>query len=79
MQQLLTGKKRFSKFAKNKKMKNSRYGLIPEDWDIIHIRDIAKVNSHNLPNSTDPKYEFYYIDLNAVKKGKAQYAFRGRQ
>ncbi len=41
MQQLLTGKKRFKEFVKSDKMKETKLGWIPEDWDEITFSEIA--------------------------------------
>lgn len=37
MQQLLTGNKRFKEFVKSDKMKETKLGWIPEDWEVIEI------------------------------------------
>ncbi|MCA6416653.1 MAG: restriction endonuclease subunit S, partial [Cytophagales bacterium] len=41
MQQLLTGKVRFKEFVKSKKMKKTRLGLIPEDWEVMVLSDLT--------------------------------------
>ena len=41
MQQLLTGKKRFNEFVKSDKMKETKLGWIPEDWEEVTFADIA--------------------------------------
>lgn len=41
MQQLLTGKKRFKEFVKSDKMKETKLGWIPEDWEEVTFADIA--------------------------------------
>jgi|GEM_PF-145634 len=41
MQQLLTGKKRFGEFVKSDKMKETKLGWIPEDWEEITFSKIA--------------------------------------
>jgi type I restriction enzyme S subunit len=69
MQQLLTGKRRFKEFVKSKETRRTKYGQLPVDWDLVCIRDIADVNNCSLPNSTDPDYELFYVDLSAVKEG----------
>ena len=69
MQQLLTGKERFREFVQNGKMQQSKVGLIPEDWDVVKIKDIAEVNRKSLTGKTPKNYVFNYIDLSAVKKG----------
>jgi type I restriction enzyme, S subunit len=73
MQQLLTGKRRFKKFVKSKETRRTKYGELPADWDVVCVRDIADVNKRSLPNSTDPGYEFFYIDLSAVKEGTVDF------
>ena len=40
MQQLLTGKKRFKEFVKSDKMKETKLGLIPEDWGEVRLNDL---------------------------------------
>jgi len=41
MQQLLTGKMRFKEFVTSKKMKKTKLGMIPEDWEILPLEKIA--------------------------------------
>ncbi len=41
MQQLLTGKIRFKEFVKSKKMKKTKLGLIPEDWEVRILNDLC--------------------------------------
>lgn len=43
MQQLLTGKKRFSEFVKNEGFQESKVGLIPKDWRVEKLRNIVKI------------------------------------
>jgi restriction endonuclease S subunit len=73
MQQLLTGKRRFKEFVKSEETRRTKYGELPVDWDLVCIRDIADVNKRSLPNSTAPDYEFFYVDLSAVKEGSVDF------
>jgi type I restriction enzyme, S subunit len=41
MQQLLTGKVRFKEFVKSKKMKKTKLGMIPKDWEINTPNDLC--------------------------------------
>ena len=61
VQRLLTGAQRFPDFDRQK-LVVTKYGLIPSDWNEVRIKDIAHVNSCSLPESTDPNYEFRYIE-----------------
>lgn len=65
MQQLLTGKKRFPEFVKSPKMKQTKLGMIPEDWEVSKLGDIGKVKmcKRVLKNETssDGDIPFYKI------------------
>lgn len=63
MQRLLT------KGIGHTQFKDSALGLIPMDWEVVKIQDIADVNKESLPNSTPEDYELFYIDLSSVKNG----------
>ncbi len=54
MQQLLTGKKRFSEFNNGSGFKKTKYGLIPNDWKNVDISDIASQYSNK--NTEDKSY-----------------------
>ncbi|WP_157493900.1 restriction endonuclease subunit S [Fulvivirga imtechensis] len=41
MQQLLTGKKRFREFVKSDKMKETKLGVIPEDWEAKKLGELG--------------------------------------
>jgi type I restriction enzyme S subunit len=45
MQQLLTGKKRFREFIITNEKQNSKVGLIPKDWQIKKLHEIAKFSN----------------------------------
>ena len=50
--------------------KESMSGWIPDNWNALHLRDIAAINPQSLGSKTAANYEFYYIDLGSVKSGK---------
>ncbi|MBC7932022.1 MAG: restriction endonuclease subunit S [Rubrivivax sp.] len=57
MQQLLTGKKRFQ-------------GFTGQEWKQVYLVDICKINDRTLSEKTHPDYEFTYLDISSVDKGK---------
>ncbi|WP_010245748.1 restriction endonuclease subunit S [Acetivibrio cellulolyticus] len=63
MQKLLTGKKRLQKFnQETEKYKNTEVGLIPEDWNIVKIKNIALIStgSRNTQDKIDSgEYPFF--------------------
>lgn len=44
-------------------------GEIPEHWSVCPIKYIASCNDETLPESTDPAFEFEYIDISSVTQG----------
>ena len=65
MQQLLTGKVRFKEFVKSKKMKKTKRGMIPEEWEVRELGDIGKVRMckriFNNETSDEGDIPFYKI------------------
>jgi restriction endonuclease S subunit len=59
MQQLLTGKKRFQAFGGG-------------EWQHTRLSKICKINHNTLSEKTDPNYEFTYLDISSVDKGKIE-------
>jgi type I restriction enzyme S subunit len=55
MQQLLTGKKRFTGFT--------------DEWREVKLGELAEIDKNSLKSNTDPKYFFKYISLSDVNKG----------
>jgi type I restriction enzyme S subunit len=49
--------------------KQTDIGVIPSDWEVRTIGDIADVDADNLGSSTNPEYEFMYISLEDVGCG----------
>jgi type I restriction enzyme S subunit len=47
MQELLTGKKRLPGFATKPGYKQTEVGEIPEDWEVMHVRDLVKHGPKN--------------------------------
>lgn len=57
----------------NRKMKDSGFewiGEIPENYSLISLKYVAENNKETLPETTDPLYEFDYIDIGSVTYGK---------
>ncbi len=52
--------------------KETKAGWIPEDWDALHLKDIAEINPESLGSKTVHNYAFYYIDLSGVKSGNIE-------
>ncbi|CCW32733.1 Type I restriction-modification enzyme subunit S [Xenorhabdus nematophila F1] len=74
MQQLLTGRIRLPQFAlcengSKKGYKQSELGEIPEDWEIICIKDVGFVDPENLGSTTSLDYKFDYISLEQIDAG----------
>lgn len=67
MQHLLT------KGIGHTEFKDSVLGMIPMSWEVSKISEIADINKRSLPNTTDDDFEFYYIDLSAVKSGTIEF------
>jgi type I restriction enzyme S subunit len=40
MQQLMTGKVRFKEFVKSTKMRKTKWGMVPEDWEMTPLKDL---------------------------------------
>lgn len=57
MQQLLTGKKRLPGFGEGKGYKQTEVGVIPEDWDVIEVKDI--VENNRLPSGIYKEKSLY--------------------
>lgn len=52
-----------------KKFKDSKLGLIPSDWQIKIISELASVDENSLKATTDNNYTFDYISLSDVHQG----------
>ena len=50
--------------------RKTKVGIIPKDWDVKRLGDIADIDPDNLSNSTNSKYSFQYISLEDVDCGK---------
>ncbi|HAU1979703.1 TPA: restriction endonuclease subunit S [Legionella pneumophila] len=74
VQQLLTGKKRFSKLSTSFNYTKTRYGTIPADWEHPAIRDICSQISEknstkaNYPVLSCSKYDGFVDSLKYFKK-----------
>ena len=45
-------------------------GEVPEHWAIHRIKNWVRINQIALPETTDPNFSFYYIDIGSVGKGR---------
>jgi type I restriction enzyme, S subunit len=57
----------------NAKMKDSGIewlGEIPAHWEVKRLKYIASINDEALTESTDPDYEFAYVDIGSVDAAK---------
>ncbi len=54
---------------KNAPMKDSGVewiGVIPEGWEIKKLKYISDINKNRLSESTDPEFQFNYIDISSI-------------
>ena len=49
--------------------KQTEVGVIPEDWEVARLRDIAAIDEDNLSSSTPLNYSFNYIALEDIDRG----------
>lgn len=49
--------------------KATKVGIIPVEWEVKKLGDIADIDPDNLSNSTNPEYSFQYISLEDVDCG----------
>jgi hypothetical protein len=49
--------------------KQTEVGMIPKEWAVVRIDEIADVDSDNLVAGTAPDYTFNYISLEDVDEG----------
>jgi len=52
--------------------KKTKFGWIPEDWEIVKLGDASQIDSDNLTSNTDPNYVFRYISLSDIQNKKIQ-------
>ena len=50
--------------------KRTEVGVIPEDWSVKQLDELAHINPENLSDSTNPDFAFNYISLEQVDRGK---------
>lgn len=46
------------------------FGEIPDHWVVKPLKHFVKINDRTLGETTDPAYEFRYIDIGCVQTGK---------
>jgi type I restriction enzyme S subunit len=74
MQELLTGKKRLPGFEKKKGCKQTEVGVIPEDWEIKSVGDIAVIVTGSTPPTKMPaNYGVEFLFASPADLGKNKY------
>lgn len=46
--------------------KKTSMGILPDDWDVVHVEEVAFVDKESLNGNTNPDYTFEYISLSDV-------------
>ncbi|XHX75675.1 MAG: restriction endonuclease subunit S (plasmid) [Stenomitos frigidus ULC029] len=78
MQQLLTGKKRLPGFGEGKGYKEFAIGVIPEDWNVKKIKDIAPLQrGFDLPTSQLKRGDYPVVYSNGVMNHHAKFMVQG--
>ncbi|PSB30108.1 restriction endonuclease subunit S [Chlorogloea sp. CCALA 695] len=49
--------------------KQTEIGVIPEDWEVKQLGEIADIDPENLTRTTYAEYEFRYVSLEDVERG----------
>ncbi|AEA47897.1 restriction endonuclease subunit S [Archaeoglobus veneficus] len=51
--------------------KETPIGKIPEDWEVVRLGDVTKVNPESInPAKEAPDEEFYYIEIDSIQNSK---------
>lgn len=45
-------------------------GRMPREWDVLRMKDVVICNSDVLPETTNPDFEFDYVDIGSVRHGE---------
>jgi type I restriction enzyme S subunit len=63
MQQLLSGKVRFKEFVKSKKMKKTKLGMIPEDWNVTSLSEACASfkSGFSITSKDINEYDDYHV------------------
>lgn len=56
--------------TESEKFIRTEIGLIPNDWEVKKIREVAKINATSLNNQIPDDYKFFYYDLSSVNRGE---------
>ena len=59
----------FRKYEEYKESGVEWLGEIPYGWDLKPLKYVSRINTHMLSESTDPDYEFDYVDIGSVSDG----------
>lgn len=63
MQQLLSGRVRFPEFVPpgGTRYKETKVGVVPEDWEVVRIKDVGYVKLPQISPSSDISYNYFSI------------------
>lgn len=53
--------------------RKTKVGIIPNDWNIKRLYEIAEINKTSLRSTTSKDYSFKYYDLSSVDNGKIEH------
>lgn len=74
MQELLTGKRRLAGFEIKKGYKQTEVGVIPEDWEVKQLGNVATIATGNTPPTRDPtNYGDEFMFVSPVDLGFSKY------
>jgi type I restriction enzyme S subunit len=77
MRELLTGKKRLPGFTSKPGYKQTEVGVIPEDWEVKRLGDVAPIATGNTPPTRDPQnYGDEFLFVSPVDMGWSKYISR---
>ena len=66
----MTGKVSCTSYAECKPPGDEWLSCVPEHWDIAPLKRWVGVNEAVLPETTDPDFEFSYLEIGAVSNGQ---------
>ena len=66
----MTGKVSYTSYPGGKTSDDEWLSCVPEHWDIAPLKRWVGVNEAVLPETTDPDFEFSYLEIGAVRNGQ---------
>ena len=77
MQELLTGKTRLPGFTQQPGYKPTEVGVIPEDWGVVKIFQIAIIQTGSTPSTADSSnYGKDFLFVSSYDLGKSKYIYK---